>query len=155
MGTSLPALIWPSRSSAPMPGDVHHAVAASLTGSAIKPQVAHTASQVLVYCGEGAGARSVASAVQALRKELQPHITVGTLSSKDLLTGRWQRGCACLVMPGTSGVVRTLIRALQMCTCSQLSKLEYGTGGADLPYCNILNGVGNKLIKGVQLQPAH
>lgn len=83
-------------------------------------------SEVLVYNGEGAGARSVQSALQTLRSTLRlhapdrPSLKVATLSTADLLAGGWRRRCLLLVMPG----------------------------GADLPYCRHLNGAGNQLING-------
>lgn len=74
--------------------------------------------RVLVYSGEGAGHRSIRSAVESLTKTL--HVTVDTIGTKELLQGTWVEDCRMLVMPG----------------------------GADLPYCKALNGTGNRIIRG-------
>lgn len=47
-------------------------------------------------------------------------LQVEQLSPEELLASGWQEGCLVLVMPG----------------------------GADLPYCRVLNGRGNALIQG-------
>ncbi|KAK9813904.1 hypothetical protein WJX73_004231 [Symbiochloris irregularis] len=75
--------------------------------------------RVLVYAGKGAGTRSVLSAVETLRGSLQDSILVAQIGAEDILSSRWQQGCLLLVMPG----------------------------GADLPYCQALNGKGNELIR--------
>ncbi|KAK9916190.1 hypothetical protein WJX75_009851 [Coccomyxa subellipsoidea] len=80
----------------------------------------HRIRTVLVYDGEGAGSRSVVSAVESLRNSLSPQVQVQQLGPEKLLSGTWQDGCLMLVMPG----------------------------GADLPYCRQLNGHGNSLIRG-------
>ena len=73
-----------------------------------------------VYSGPGAGTRSVLSTLHSLREALVPAVQVASLDAAELLAGGWQAGCLLLVMPG----------------------------GADLPYCQHLNGRGNALIRG-------
>ncbi|RMZ57012.1 hypothetical protein APUTEX25_002244, partial [Auxenochlorella protothecoides] len=75
---------------------------------------------VLVYEGPGAGPRSVLSALESLRLALKPSVQVRSMASQELLAGRWRQDCLALVMPG----------------------------GADTPYCQVLNGHGNQLITG-------
>jgi Biotin-protein ligase, N terminal len=61
------------------------------------------------------------------RRKDEPNIIhdvkVATLGTTELLSGHWRRRCLLLVMPG----------------------------GADLPYCRDLNGVGNEHISGARL----
>jgi hypothetical protein len=77
--------------------------------------------RVAVYRGEGAGWRSVQSAVASISRLLPPdRFLVDTMATRELLAGGWQARVALLVMPG----------------------------GADLPYCKHLNGAGNALIRG-------
>lgn len=73
----------------------------------------------LVYSGPGAGARSVVSAVDSLRRALRPSLLVDTIDPDALIEGSWARGCRLLVLPG----------------------------GADLPYCHRLDGAGNGAIR--------
>ncbi|KIZ05719.1 biotin--protein ligase [Monoraphidium neglectum] len=76
--------------------------------------------RVAVYRGEGAGWRSVQSAVASISRLLPPdRFLVDTMATRELLAGGWQARVALLVMPG----------------------------GADLPYCKHLNGAGNALIR--------
>jgi biotin--protein ligase len=75
--------------------------------------------RVLVYSGPGAGARSVLSALHALRRALAPRVAVEPLSAAALLDGAWRASAAALVMPG----------------------------GADLPFCATLDGAGVDLIR--------
>lgn len=111
--------------------------------------VAMHGERVLVYNGEGAGSRSVLSAAETLRSSLRASVQVGTaagalanpgpcsmhtppacpacmqvaqMGPEELLAGDWRSSCLMLVMPG----------------------------GADLPYCRQLNGLGNELIRGAQ-----
>ncbi|KAK9825113.1 hypothetical protein WJX74_010003 [Apatococcus lobatus] len=72
-----------------------------------------------VYSGPGAGERSVASAKEALRASVSQAVQVQSLDAASLLAGHWTASCMLLVMPG----------------------------GADLPYCRDLNGLGNSLIR--------
>ena len=119
---------------------------ASATMQAVPPATRCTPvrSEVLVYSGEGAGARSVASAVQSLRTELLPQTLVREVSTLELLGGKWLQSCATLVMPGRSSIqiacagngFRTLHQSVSR------------AGGADSPYCRDLNGKGNTLISG-------
>ncbi|KAK9825704.1 hypothetical protein WJX81_008129 [Elliptochloris bilobata] len=74
----------------------------------------------MVYAGDGAGSRSVLSAVESLRAALPLDAQVEAFREEDLLSGDWADDCALLVMPG----------------------------GADLPFCRRLNGAGNALIRG-------
>ncbi len=71
----------------------------------------------LVYAGEGAGSRSVLSAVEALQKATLLHVQ--TISAEATLRGAWAADARLFVMPG----------------------------GADLPYCQRLNGIGNGVIR--------
>lgn len=76
--------------------------------------------KVYLYADVGAGARCVASTLESLKQHLPLDLQAETIDSDQLLLGGWQKECALLVMPG----------------------------GADLPYCRLLNGPGNRLIKG-------
>jgi glutamine amidotransferase-like uncharacterized protein len=69
--------------------------------------------------GEGTTPTSIKHALFTLRQLLSPTYAVLSLSSSALLTEPWQPSCAALVIPG----------------------------GADLPYCRVLNGVGNAKIQ--------
>jgi biotin--protein ligase len=71
-----------------------------------------TTPRALVYSGAGAGSRSVNSAVDALRKSLNPSKvrSVETIDAESVLTSNWESDCIVFVMPG----------------------------GADLPYCRDL-----------------
>ena len=84
--------------------------------------------RVVVYQGPGAGSRSVLSVVESLQRTLRPYVRVETIGKEGLVSvlnrsgaidEDWRLDCLALVMPG----------------------------GADIPYCNQLNGVGNKIIK--------
>lgn len=74
---------------------------------------------VYVYTGPGAGFRSSLSAIDALRRALVPTVMIKTLDTSSLLDGSWQADAIMIVMPG----------------------------GADLPYCQYLNGNGNQHIR--------
>eukprot|EP00884_Botryococcus_braunii_P011023 jgi/Botrbrau1/19922/Bobra.0059s0039.1 len=74
--------------------------------------------KALVYAGDGAGSRSVASTIRSLKRAL-PNIVVERILPEDVLESQWQEDCILFVMPG----------------------------GADLPYCRRLNGKGNSLIR--------
>jgi len=74
---------------------------------------------VYVYTGPGASPRSSLSAIYSLHRALSPSVTVAPLDTSSLLSGNWCQSALCLVMPG----------------------------GADLPYCRLLNGHGNSIIK--------
>lgn len=73
---------------------------------------------VLVYSGKGATTESVKHAVELLRQYLLPYYAVVTISEAALLNDPWMYKTSVLVMPG----------------------------GADLPYCDVLNGRGNERI---------
>lgn len=81
--------------------------------------------RVLVYSGPGAGSRSVSSAVESLRLALDPSVRVDTITPEQLMDAYddhekgWTEATRLLVMPG----------------------------GADVPYCDKLNGRGNELIR--------
>lgn len=75
--------------------------------------------QALVYNGPGAGTRSVQSTIHSLRAALQSTITVRTIDATTLVRGEWRDDCCLLVIPG----------------------------GADLPYCKYLNGIGTQMIR--------
>lgn len=74
---------------------------------------------VLVYSGAGATLDSVKHATWSLRRLLGPNYAVHTITSDQVLKEPWTSTCALLVMPG----------------------------GADLSYCRVLNGAGNRRIK--------
>lgn len=73
---------------------------------------------VLVYSGKGTTKDSVKHTIESLRYHLSPYYAVVMVSEAALLNDPWQSKTAMLVMPG----------------------------GADLPYCDVLNGRGNTLI---------
>jgi biotin--protein ligase len=93
--------------------------AAARAGGAPPPAPPPPAARVLVYSGPGAGARSVLSALHALRRALAPRVAIAPLSAAALLDGGWRASATALVMPG----------------------------GADLPYCAALDGAGVALIR--------
>ena len=74
---------------------------------------------VLIYSGTGATVSSVRHATWSLRRLLGPNYAVITVTSDQILKEPWTTTCALLVMPG----------------------------GADLGYCRMLNGEGNRRIK--------
>ncbi|KAF4553669.1 Biotin-protein ligase-like protein [Elsinoe fawcettii] len=73
---------------------------------------------VLVYSGTGATVESVKHCVWSLRRLLSPNYAVIPISGDAILKEPWTASCALLVMPG----------------------------GADLGYCRVLNGDGNRRI---------
>ncbi|KAG8631842.1 hypothetical protein KVT40_000982 [Elsinoe batatas] len=73
---------------------------------------------VLVYSGTGATVDSVKHCVWSLRRLLSPNYAVIPISGEAILKEPWTASCALLVMPG----------------------------GADLGYCRVLNGDGNRRI---------
>ncbi|OBA23071.1 class II aaRS and biotin synthetase [Metschnikowia bicuspidata var. bicuspidata NRRL YB-4993] len=74
---------------------------------------------VLVYSGKGSTTEGVRHTVELLRQHLSPYYAVITVSEQALLHDPWMSKTAMLVMPG----------------------------GADLPYCGLLNGPGNRRIQ--------
>lgn len=74
---------------------------------------------VLIYAGTGATTSSVKHATYSLRRLLGPNYAVVTVTGEQILKEPWQASCALLVFPG----------------------------GADLGYCRVLNGDGNRRIK--------
>lgn len=73
---------------------------------------------VLVYSGKGTTKESVKHTIESLQFHLSPYYAVVMVSESALLNDPWQNKTAMLVLPG----------------------------GADLPYCDVLNGRGNTLI---------
>lgn len=73
---------------------------------------------VLVYSGPGTTAESVKYCLESLKFHLSPFYAVTTVNEKAILNDPWQSKTKALVIPG----------------------------GADLPYCNSFNGVGNRII---------
>ncbi|EGW33670.1 uncharacterized protein SPAPADRAFT_48797 [Spathaspora passalidarum NRRL Y-27907] len=73
---------------------------------------------VLVYSGPGTTTESVKHCVESLRFHLSSYYAVLPVSESVILNEPWMRKTSLLVMPG----------------------------GADLPYCNVLNGNGNRKI---------
>lgn len=73
---------------------------------------------VLVYSGQGTTKESVKHTIDSLRLHLSPYYAVVLVSESALLNDPWQTKTAMLVIPG----------------------------GADLPYCDVLNGEGNARI---------
>lgn len=74
---------------------------------------------ILIYTGSGAAPNSVRHATDCLRSLLGANYAVLPITSDQLLKEPWTASCALLVMPG----------------------------GADLGYCRVLNGEGNRRIK--------
>lgn len=74
---------------------------------------------VLIYAGPGATINSVRHATYTLRRLLGPNYAIISVSAEQILKEPWTASCALLVMPG----------------------------GADLNYCRMLNGEGNRKIK--------
>lgn len=74
---------------------------------------------VLVYNGPGSTPESVKHATESLRKLLSPYYSVHNVDAEVIKNEPWTESTALLVMPG----------------------------GADLPYCTDLNGIGNKVIR--------
>lgn len=73
---------------------------------------------VLVYLGPGTTSESVKHCVELLRLHLSPYYAIVTVGETALLKDPWMYKTLTLVMPG----------------------------GADLPFCDVLNGHGNSLI---------
>ncbi|ODV79548.1 class II aaRS and biotin synthetase [Suhomyces tanzawaensis NRRL Y-17324] len=73
---------------------------------------------VLVYSGPGATTENVKHCIETLKLHLSPYYAVVSISEAALLRDPWQHKASLLVIPG----------------------------GADLPYCNSLNGEGNRKI---------
>ncbi|KAJ4287429.1 biotin holocarboxylase synthetase [Collariella sp. IMI 366227] len=73
---------------------------------------------VLVYTGTGSTLESVRHCIYSLRRLLGPNYAVNPLTESALLKEPWAPTCALLVLPG----------------------------GADLGYCRVLNGAGNRGI---------
>ncbi|KAI5957349.1 BPL1 [Candida jiufengensis] len=73
---------------------------------------------VLVYSGPGTTTESVKHCLESLRLHLANYYAVLPVNETVLLTEPWMRKTSMLVIPG----------------------------GADLPYCNVLNGEGNRRI---------
>lgn len=74
---------------------------------------------VLVYSGQGSTAQGVRQTIELLRQHLSPYYAVVTISEQAFLNDPWMGKTAMLVFPG----------------------------GADLPYCAVLNGHGNQRIQ--------
>ncbi|KAL2022434.1 hypothetical protein VTK56DRAFT_5263 [Thermocarpiscus australiensis] len=73
---------------------------------------------VLVYTGTGSTLESVRHCIYTLRRLLSPNYAVIPITESALLKEPWAPTCALLVFPG----------------------------GADLGYCRVLNGAGNRII---------
>ncbi|KAG5981951.1 hypothetical protein E4U55_002485, partial [Claviceps digitariae] len=80
--------------------------------------MAPTRLNVLVYTGTGTTSESVRQCIDSLRRLLSPNYAVIPISESVLLKEPWAPTCALLVIPG----------------------------GADLGYCRVLNGEGNRRI---------
>ncbi|GAB7363651.1 hypothetical protein MBLNU230_g4221t1 [Neophaeotheca triangularis] len=74
---------------------------------------------ILVYTGSGAAPNSVRHATDCLRNLVGTNYAVLPITSEQFLKEPWTASCALLVMPG----------------------------GADMGYCRVLNGEGNRRIK--------
>lgn len=74
---------------------------------------------VLIYAGSGATVNSVRHATYTLRRLLGSNYAVLTVTADQILKEPWTASCALLVMPG----------------------------GADMAYCRLLNGEGNRRIR--------
>eukprot|EP00898_Chlorokybus_atmophyticus_P000177 jgi/Chlat1/115/Chrsp1S03216 len=77
------------------------------------------ASSVRVYAGPGTGARGVLSVIEAVRETVGSAYRVTEILPDELIAGGWETSTALLIIPG----------------------------GADLPYCAVLNGRGTERIK--------
>ena len=73
---------------------------------------------VLVYSGVGTTVESVRHVLYSLRRILSPYYSIIPVTSETLLKEPWQLTCSLIVVPG----------------------------GADLGYCRVLNGEGNRRI---------
>ncbi|KAL7273035.1 biotin holocarboxylase synthetase [Rhizina undulata] len=73
---------------------------------------------ILVYAGQGTTVESVRHCIYSLRRLVSPHFAVNTVTSDTIINEPWTASCALLVIPG----------------------------GADLGYCRVLNGEGNRRI---------
>ena len=78
----------------------------------------HTIMNVLIYSGSGTTTESVKHCLESLRLHLSPFYAVVTVNEATILNDPWMHKTSLLVIPG----------------------------GADLPYCRILNGEGNRKI---------
>ena len=74
---------------------------------------------ILIYAGPGTTTPSIRHATYTLRRLLGPTYAIITLTAAQLLHEPWPGTCALLVIPG----------------------------GADLAYCRVLNGEGNRRIR--------
>lgn len=79
----------------------------------------HQLMNVLVYSGPGTTTESVKHCIDSLRFHLSKYYAVLAVNETVLLNEPWMRKTSLLVVPG----------------------------GADLPYCQVLNGVGNRKIR--------
>ena len=127
--------------------------------------------RVLVYTGEGAGSRSVASSMESLRNILDPAVEVRqryVLPTDDKQFG-WTQTLAqpeVTLVDGLDAWHRDYLRLHFMLSPHALQVLPVGPeevvagqwtneclllvmpGGADLPYCRQLNGPGTASIQG-------
>lgn len=74
--------------------------------------------KLIPIIGTGTTVESVRHCLYSLRRLLSPHFAVNPVNSETIIKEPWTSSCALLVMPG----------------------------GADLGYCSVLNGEGNKII---------
>lgn len=74
--------------------------------------------QILIYNGPGTGKESLKQTLDSLKSSLASFYEVKEISPEEIIDGNWQQNAALLVIPG----------------------------GADLPYCKTLNGLGNRKI---------
>jgi biotin---protein ligase len=72
-----------------------------------------------IFTGEGTTPTSIKHTFHSFRELLSPQYAVVPISSSALLNEPWQSSCVALIVPG----------------------------GADLPFCRLLNGAGNRRIK--------
>lgn len=75
--------------------------------------------RIFIYSGEGAGERSIFHAARTLSSLFSKTHFINTLSTTETISSNWESDAALFVMPG----------------------------GRDLPYCERLNGVGNRKIR--------
>jgi len=74
---------------------------------------------IYIYCDNGVSYESLTHTLQSLEQLFGNTHNIKTINSDDIIMGKWIKDAVLLIMPG----------------------------GADIPYSQKLNGVGNKVIK--------
>lgn len=73
---------------------------------------------IYIYAGPGASPEAVSHTEYTLKKLLPPHYVLRKITPEEVTQGAWVKNATLFIMPG----------------------------GADLPYCQFLNGKGNERI---------